>query len=180
MEDKLVEKKLSSKKIFHGKILNLYFDKVKLPNGNIATREKVTHPGAVGIVPVNNQKEVYLVRQYRYPPDDTIIEIPAGKIDNNEDPDKCALRELREEVGAGSADIVKLSAFYTTPGFSNELLHLYLATNFDLKDNNLDDDEFLQIVKFSLKDAIHMINTGIIKDAKTIIGLLLARDYLNG
>ncbi len=178
MDKRLYEQKVDSKIIFKGKILGLYFDKVRLPNGNMASREKVTHPGAVGIVPINQDREVYLVRQYRYPPDKTLIEIPAGKLDINEDPLDCAQRELKEEIGAEEANLVNLANFYTTPGFCDELLRMYLATDFKVRSNNPDDDEFLQVLKFKLDDAISMIKNGEIKDAKTIIGLMLARDYV--
>jgi len=180
MEKRLYEQRISSKKVFSGKILGLYFDKVRLPNGKIATREKVTHPGAVGIVPINSNREVYLVRQFRYPPGKILIEIPAGKLDKNENPADCARRELKEEIGAEGGNMVNLANFYTTPGFCDELLRMYLAADFRVKDNNLDDDEFLVVLKFKLEDAVNMIKTREIKDAKTIIGLMLARDYLNG
>ncbi|MGM0366194.1 MAG: NUDIX hydrolase [Actinomycetota bacterium] len=180
MDKRLYEQRISSKKVFSGKILGLYFDQVRLPNGNTASREKVTHPGAVGIVPINRDREVYLVRQYRYPPDKILIEIPAGKLDEDEDPRDCAQRELKEEIGAEGGEIVNLANFYTTPGFCNELLRMYLATGFNMKANNLDEDEFLQVLKFNLDDAIAMIGKSEIRDAKTIIGLMLARDYLDG
>ncbi len=179
MDKRLYEQKISSKKVFSGKILGLFFDQVKLPNGNKATREKVTHPGAVGIVPVNSSREVYLVRQFRYPPDTILIEIPAGKLDHKEDPLDCAKRELKEEIGAQGAQMTNLSNFFTTPGFCDELLRMYLATGFTIRENNLDEDEFLQVVKFDLNKAVAMIKEGQIRDAKTIIGLMLARDYLD-
>ncbi len=179
MNKKLYEEKISSKKIFEGKILDLYYDKVSLPNGRTATREKVAHPGAVGIVPVDESRRVYLVKQYRYPPDDILIEIPAGKLDKNEDPADCAVRELEEEIGAVGAKLVSLSNFYTTPGFSDELLHMFVATGFRIKGNNLDEDEFLEVLTFTMDEADEMIKNGKIRDAKTIIGLMLARDFLN-
>ncbi len=179
MDEELFEEQIESREIFKGKILGLYLDKVRLPNNNISTREKVVHPGAVGIVPVNRQREVILVKQFRYPPNKILLEIPAGKLDKGEDPKRCASRELKEEVGAESGDIIKLASFYTTPGFSNELLVLFLAVNFQIKDNNLDEDEFLKIKKFTLSHANEMIRSGEIQDAKTIIGIKLARDYFN-
>ncbi|MDZ7838157.1 MAG: NUDIX hydrolase [Actinomycetota bacterium] len=133
----------------------------------------------MGIVPINGQDQVYLVKQFRYPPHQTLIEIPAGKLDEGEDPINCARRELKEEVGAENGKLIKLVSFYTTPGFCDELLHMYLALDFKVTDNNLDDDEFLHILKFNLKDSIDMIKNGQIQDAKTIIGLMLARDYVN-
>ena len=179
MEKELLEEKISSKTIFEGEIVSLYFDSVKLPNDRIATREKVTHPGAVGIVPVNRSGEVILIKQYRYPVEDVLIEIPAGKLGKNESPLNCAKRELEEEVGARDGSIVHLSTFYTSPGFCNEILYLYLALDFKTTKNNLDDDEFLQIIKVRLEDSLKLIESNEIKDAKTILGILLAKKYLD-
>lgn len=179
MDEKLFEKKIESKKIFNGEIVGLYFDKVRLPNNKITTREKVTHPGAVGIVPVNKNGDIILVKQYRYPVGDVIIEIPAGKLSKNESPMECAGRELREEVGAIGGKLIHLSSFYTTPGFCNEILHLYIAIDFKNIENDLDDDEFLHIINVKVDDCIKHVESGEIKDAKTIIGILMARDYLN-
>jgi ADP-ribose pyrophosphatase len=179
MDEKLFEKKIESKKIFNGEIVGLYFDKVRLPNNKIAMREKVTHPGAVGIVPVNKNGDIILVRQYRYPVGKVIIEIPAGKLSKKESPLECARRELREEVGAIGGKLIHLSTFYTTPGFCNEILHLYIAIDFKNIENDLDDDEFLHIITVKIDDCIRLVESGEIKDAKTIIGILMARDYLN-
>lgn len=179
MEKKLFEEKISSETIFEGEIVNLYFDKVRLPNNKIATREKVTHPGAVGIVPVTKNREVILIRQFRYPIGDTLIEIPAGKLGKDELPIECAKRELEEEIGAVGGTLVDLCSFYTSPGFCNEILYLYLALDFEEKENNLDEDEFLQIFKVKLEEGLNMIESGKIKDAKTIIGILLANSYIN-
>jgi len=176
---RLYEEKISSEKIFSGKILGLYYDKVRLPNKKTASREKITHPGAVGIVPVTDDDNILLVKQYRYPVDAITIEIPAGKIDDNEIPEKCAKRELAEEVGAVDGKLKRLSTFYTTPGFCNEVLHLFLATGFKISKNNLDEDEFLDIIEMKMDTALLWIKEGKIIDSKTIIGLLMARDLLN-
>lgn len=179
LENRLFEEKIDSKKIFNGQIVSLYYDKVKLSNGKTATREKITHPGAVGIVPVTGDNKIILVKQYRYPVEDITIEIPAGKLDKDEPPSICARRELEEEVGAVGGKFVLLSSFYTTPGFCNEVLHLYLATDFKRTANNLDDDEFLEIIEPELTVAMTWIKDGKIKDSKTIIGILMAKDFLN-
>jgi ADP-ribose pyrophosphatase len=178
MNKELWEHTISSKKVFDGKIIKVYFDKVKLPNSKIATREKVIHPGAVAVVPVNDKREVILVKQYRHPIEDLLIEIPAGKLDNCESPTDCANRELEEEVGARGGRLVHLSSFMTTPGFSNEVLHLYLALDFEKRQNKLDEDEFLEVIIVGLEESINMILRGEIRDAKTIIGILLAKNYL--
>ena len=179
MNVRLFEKKIDSKKVFSGQIVGLYYDSVKLPNGKTATREKVTHPGAVGIIPVTNDNKIVLVKQYRYPVEDITIEIPAGKLDKDESPYGCAQRELEEEVGAVDGELIHLSTFYTTPGFCNEILHLYLAIGFKRIDNNLDEDEFLEIVEPELEVALNWIEDGKIKDSKTIIGILMAKDFIN-
>ena len=175
----LHEKKIDSKNLFTGKIIKLYLDNVMLPNKKITTREKVSHPGAVGIVPVNKKSKLVLVEQYRYPVESTLMEIPAGKLDKGEDPADCAGRELHEEIGATGGKLIHLVSFYTSPGFSDEILHLYLATDFERKENNLDEDEFLHVYEIDLEKAVSLIKKGKIMDAKTIIGIFLARDYLS-
>ena len=175
----LYEKKIDSKNLFTGKVIKLYLDNVMLPNKKIATREKVSHPGAVGIVPVNKESKLILVEQYRYPVESTLLEIPAGKLDKGEDPADCAGRELHEEIGATGGKLIHLASFYTSPGFSDEILHLYLATDFERKENKLDEDEFLHVYVMDLGDTVSLIKKGKIMDAKTIIGIFLARDYLS-
>ncbi len=177
MDKKLFEEKVTSKEIFKGKILKLYFDQVRLPNNKIATREKIEHPGAVAIVPINKENEVILVRQYRYPVDKVLIEIPAGKLDGSEPPIECAKRELKEEVGVEGGNFIHLAQIFTSPGFSSEKMEIYLVQDFEEKENNLDDDEFLNIIKIKLKDCLDMIKKGEINDAKSIIGIMMARDY---
>ena len=179
MKRKLFEKKISSKKIFGGKIIELYLDEVKLPNNKIVTREKVSHPGAVGIVPLTSDGKIILVKQFRYPLSSALLEIPAGKLGKNEDAKDCARRELKEEIGGAGGKLIHLSTFYTSPGFCDEILYLYLAIDFEIKENNPEEDEFLDVIELKMKDALDNINSGKIKDAKTIIGILLSRNYLN-
>ncbi len=178
LQKKLFESKIRSKKIFKGKILNLYFDEVRLPNNKISTREKVEHPGAVAIVPVTEKMEIILVKQYRYPVEKILIEIPAGKLDRDEPPLECAKRELHEEAGVVDGKVFKLATIYTSPGFSNEKMEIYIALEFKERKNNPDQDEFLHIFKVKLESCIEMIEDGRITDAKTIIGILLAREFL--
>ena len=178
MEDNLFEKTVSSEQIFKGKILTLFYDKVELPNGIIGTREKVSHPGAVAIVPVNDKDEIILVKQYRYPVEKILIEIPAGKLDNGEPALECAERELHEEVGVVNGTLAHLATIYTSPGFSDEKMDIFIATEFEEKENNPDQDEFLHIFKAKISECLEMIVNGIISDAKSIIGVMLARDYL--
>jgi len=174
----LTEKKIKSNLMFEGSILKLYFDEVALPNGKTATREKVTHPGAVAVVPVNRKNEVILVKQYRYPIEKILTEIPAGKLGAGEAPIACAERELHEEAGVKNGCLTHLVTIYTSPGFSNEKMEIYLATDFIEEANNPDHDEFLAVEKISLEKCIEMIENGKLSDAKTIIGIMCAKDYL--
>jgi ADP-ribose pyrophosphatase len=178
MEGNLFEKTVSSEQIFKGKILTLFYDKVELPNGIIATREKVGHPGAVAVVPVNDRKEVVLVKQYRHPIEKVLIEIPAGKLESGESALKCAERELHEEAGVVNGKLTHLITIYTSPGFSDEKMDIFIATEFEEKENNPDHDEFLHIFKAGINECLKMIEDGQILDAKSIIGIMLARDYL--
>lgn len=168
---------MSSESKFEGKIFSVSVDLVKMPDGTIHERELVKHFGAVGIIPLTEENEVVLVRQYRHPAGDELLEIPAGKLDAEEDPLDCALRELKEETGA-TGELIKLAEFYTTPGYSNEFFYLYLAT--DLKDGPADpeDGEILELVRIPLFQALEMISTGKINDGKTIAGLCLAERHL--
>lgn len=168
---------VSSETKFEGKIFSVSVDLVKMPDGTIHERELVKHFGAVGIVPLTEENEVVLVRQYRHPVKDELLEIPAGKLDLEEDPLECARRELKEETGA-TGELIKLAEFYTTPGYSNEFFYLYLAI--DLKDGPAkpEDGEVLELVRIPLFQALEMISTGKINDGKTIAGLCLAERHL--
>jgi len=173
--EKFQEKTIESKLVFSGQILNVFFDKVLLPNLKSATREKVSHPGAVAVVPVCSNGSIILVKQFRYPIKKVLIEIPAGKLDSKEPPIECAKRELYEEVGVVNGKIKHLVTIYTSPGFSDELMEIYMATDFIENDNNPDHDEFLHVFKASMDECIEMIKNGQITDAKTIIGILFAK-----
>lgn len=166
------EKTIAVKDIYQGKILNLRVDKVILPNGKEAKREVVEHPGAIAVVARNEHGEFIMVKQYRYPVKDIIWEIPAGKLEKGEDPLVCAKRELAEETGLVADNWQKLSTFYTTPGFTDEIMYLYLAENLREEKCNPDDDEFIETGKFTPDEIREMITGNIIKDAKTLIGLL--------
>lgn len=172
------EKKLDSKIIYHGKILELNLDTVQLSNGKQAKREVVIHPGAVAIIAFNADNKILLIRQFRYPVGEILWEIPAGKLDKGEDPEQCAKRELIEETGYRAEEWQYLATFFTTPGFSNEVMYLYLAK--DLYDDKAspDDDEFIEVVPTSIDDALEKINLGEIKDAKTLLGILMAEKIL--
>lgn len=174
-EYKIVE----SKTIFEGKILTLKIDQVKMPHGPIRERETIFHKGAVGIVPLTKDNEVYLVKQYRHPIREFLLEIPAGKLDRKEDPQECALRELEEETGCRCQSLIKQAEFFTSPGYSNEYFYLYLATGLTRQEPKPEADEELdlKVLRMPLEKAMEMIISGEIKDGKTIIGLCLAERY---
>ncbi|NOX96906.1 MAG: NUDIX hydrolase [Nitrospirae bacterium] len=172
------EKTSKSRQVYKGKIINLRIDEVILPNGKEAIREIVEHQGAVAAVPLLPGGEVILIRQFRKPVEEVIYEIPAGKLEKGEEPRSCAERELEEEIGYRAGKLKKLLSFYPSPGFSSELIHLFLATHLEKKQQNLESDEFLEPVILKFKEALKMIEEGTIKDGKTITGLLLARQFL--
>ncbi len=170
----LTEKQISSQTVFTGKILTVRYDKVRLPNGHEATREVVAHPGAVAVVPVTADGDVILVRQYRYPVAQELLEIPAGKLDKGEQPEACAHRELEEETGYRAGRLEHLATFYTGPGFTDEIMHLYLARDLVPTAQNPDEDEFVNIEQYTPAQLKAMMAEKKIIDAKTLVGLLMA------
>lgn len=174
------EKTMKCERVYEGRIINVRVDTVELPNKKYSKREIVEHPGAVGIIPVTQDKKIILVKQFRKPVEEVLLEIPAGKIEAKEDPYRCALRELEEETGFATNNVKKLSEFYTTPGFSNEVMHIYLAENLKEGTVNLDEDENIEIITLSIEEILDKIKTGEIKDAKTIVGILTYVNLING
>ena len=172
----LKEDKISSTQIFSGKLIDLYLDKVRLPNGKKSTREWIDHPGAVCIVPILDNGDILLIRQFRYGPREEFIEIPAGKIDKNEDPLKCGLRELEEETGYKSNKLTFLTNIHPAIGFSNEKMWMYLAEKLELSKKKLDEDEFLELLPTPLNQAIEWVFSGKITDVKTIIGIMWMKE----
>lgn len=173
------EKQISSKIVHSGKIVNLRVDKAELQNGRIATREVVEHAGGVGIVALDDDDNLILVRQFRYPIGKEIIEIPAGKLEKGEDPYVCAARELSEETGFEASKIIYLGSFYPTPGYCQEILYIYLARGLTPGKAHPDENEFLDTIKIPLRDFVEMIMNNSVNDAKTIIGVLKAVKYLD-
>lgn len=166
------EKTIKSERIFEGKVINLRVDTVQLPGGGTSTREVVEHPGGVGVIPITDRKEVIMVRQYRKPMDKVSLEIPAGKLAYGEDPYECGVRELEEETGYKAKNIQPLGSFYTSPGFANEILHIYMATELYKGEVKLDEDEFVEIEIIPLDKLVDMVMCGEIQDAKSIIAIL--------
>jgi ADP-ribose pyrophosphatase len=171
---KYEEKILYREKKFKGNIIELETYGVELPDGRNATRDVVVHPGASVVIPINNDNEVYMVRQFRTPIEKELLELPAGKLDKNEAPRDCALRELKEETGLSAGKIEHIISIHTTPGFSNEVIHVYLATELEVGSSNADPDEFILCEKHHIDDLVNMVFEHKITDAKTIIGLLSA------
>lgn len=175
---KYYEKTITKELIHKGGIINLEKLVVELPNNNQVNRDIVRHPGASAVVAINDKNEVYVVRQFRKPIDKELIEIPAGKLDKDENPLECAKRELKEETGLISKSIELLTSIHTSPGFADEVLHIYLALDLEEGDSNPDENEFLSCEKIHIDKLLKMIEDKEITDAKTIVGLLYAK-YLN-
>ena len=175
---KLAEKMVSSESIYSGRVVKLFVDTVELPNGHISKRELVRHSGAVAIVAVDAEGRLVLVEQFRYATGKVLLEIPAGTLNPNEDPDACAARELQEEIGYKPGTLTKLGAIYLAPGYSTELIHLYLATDLIESRLSLDEDEFIEITRLTYADVLAKIASNAIQDAKTIAAVMLAREHL--
>ncbi len=167
--DHLKETTLTSKEIYKGRIIDLYLEEVELPNGHTSTREIVRHPGAVAVVAITPENKLLMVEQYRKPLGRTIVEIPAGKLEKGEEPITTARRELEEETGYTSTKLKPLISFYTSPGFADELVHLFIAENLEKLSEaaELDEDEFVEVLEVTLEEAQEMIQNRRIYDAKT-------------
>jgi len=175
--DCLQEETISSTVIFRGNLLKLRIDKVSLPDGRTARREIIEHPSAAAIVPVTDDGQVLLVRQWRHPIQQVTLEIPAGVLEAGEDPRHCAARELSEETCHVPGELRHLITMYLTPGYSDEIIHLYLASKlqYQAKDHLMpDEDENLQIMSMPMQQAVAECTGGKISDGKTIVGILLA------
>lgn len=174
----MFEKTVNSKRIYEGKVIKVRVDTVELPDKKYSKREIVEHPGAVAILPITNDGHVILVKQFRKPVESFLLEIPAGKIDSNESPEQCAIRELKEETGIIANKIEHLTEFYTSAGFSNEKMHLFIAKDLIFDKASPDVDEFLEIIKVDYNILLEMIRNGEINDCKTIIAVLTYETFL--
>ncbi len=175
----LQEKVIKSRHAFQGKILNVRVDQVELPDGSSSEREVVEHPGGVTIIPVTPEEKIMMVRQYRIATEEVLLELPAGKIDGQESAEEAARRELKEETGYYGGDFQHLFDFYTSPGYSSELLHLYLAENIHQGKREPERGEFLKTEKISIERIPGLIFSGKIEDSKTIVGLLALREIID-
>lgn len=174
------EKTVSKKEIYKGNIINIEVLKVTLPDGKEATRELVLHPGASVVIPISENNELHMVRQYRKPIEMVTLEIPAGKLDAGEDPQSCAVRELKEETGLTAKNVKHVISIHTTPGFSNEVLHIFAATELNEGEACADHDEFISSEKIGIQKLVEMVLNHEITDSKTIIGILLADKIMKG
>ena len=172
------EKTISSDRVYTGKTISLKVDTVEVPNRGYQKREIVEHNGAVGIVAITPENKVVLVRQYRKAVEKELWEIPAGKIEIGENPKECAIRELKEETGYSAENMKLIHKFYTSAGFSNQKIYIFLAENLIQGERDLDEDEFLEVHEIDKDEVYNMIARNEIEDAKTLIGMLLIKELI--
>ena len=167
--------------IYSGKVFNIKVDQIEYNTGNKAVREVAEHPGGAVVVPVTEEGKIVMVTQHRFPVNEILLELPAGKLSKGEDPKLCAVRELEEETGYKSDNVNELGSIFTTPGYSTEKLWIYLAKDLKPGNHNREEGEFgMQVFELSLKEVEEKIYNGEIVDGKTICGIFLAKSYLPG
>ncbi len=173
--------RMSTRRVYTGRVVSLDVDTVRFPNGVTGELEMIRHSGASAVVPVlevrGGPAKVLLIRQYRYAADGFLYEIPAGRLEAGETPENCAHRELKEETGYSAGRMISMTSIYTTPGFTDEIIHLFLAEELMLGKSALEDDEILESTPVEMPAALDMIRTGEIKDGKTISALLFAARF---
>lgn len=165
---------------YKGLIINTSLDRVVLKNGEHSLREVVEHPGGVAVVPVDNEGYVYCVRQFRYPMEEHLLEVPAGKLEQGEDPLSCAKRELSEETGITAEKYIDLGKTYPSPGFCREILYIYMATGLHYGCSHPDENEFLDVEKIHIDELYEKVMKNELPDAKTIIAVLKAKNIIDG
>ena len=179
MDDHLKETFVSSQNIYDGRFFKVRQEEVRLPNGSIALRDIVEHSGGVGVLPLTDRKTVLMVRQYRRPNDEILLEIPAGKKNENEDPQECGIRELEEETGMRAKKLQFLGICRPTPAYSSENIYIYLATDLYPGKKHLDPDEFLDVCEIPIQKLHQMVMNGEIVDSKTQIAILKTHEILS-
>lgn len=179
------EAQLSTRRVFSGRVINLDVDLVRYPDGSEGELDIIRHPGASAIVPflsdpAGDDPQVLLIRQYRYATGGYLFEIPAGRLDLGEKPEDCARRELREETGCTAGSMRFMTSMWTTPGFTDERIHLFMATGLTQGETKREADEFMTVQPVHLTEALKMIERGEIQDSKTALGLLYAAGFMAG
>lgn len=174
----LTERRVSSETIFEGHIIKVTLDQAELPNGKLAAREVVEHPGGVAVLALHGDGTVSMVRQYRYPFQQVVDELPAGKLERGEEHRSAALRELEEEVGVRAGKLTYLGCLYLSPGFCTEVLHMYLAQELEQGECHPDEDEFLECRRVPFQSLVDQVMRGELKDAKTVALVLKTKAYL--
>lgn len=174
--------RVGTRRAYTGRVINLDVDQVRFPDGSIGELEMIRHPGASAIVPFLSDPraadpELLLIRQYRYAAEDFLYEIPAGRLDPGEAPDVCARRELLEETGCTAERVEPLFTMYTTPGFTDERIHLFMASGLVRGESRREPDEFIEVVSFPLSETLRMIERGIVRDAKTALAILYSAAF---
>lgn len=169
----------ASRRVYTGRVISLDVDTVAFPNGTVGELEMVRHPGASAVVPflddpAGEDPRILLIRQYRHASGGYLFEIPAGRLDEGESPEKCAIRELREETGYSAATLEHLSSFFTTPGFTDERIHVFMAMGLEPGDQALESDEILDLHPTPISEALKRVSTGEVVDAKSMLGILLS------
>jgi ADP-ribose pyrophosphatase len=176
----LTEKKIDGRVMYDGNFITVCKDNVLLPDGSTSTREYITHPGAVAVLALLDNGKLVMERQYRYPLHREFIELPAGKIDANEDILVCAQRELLEETGYVAREWIHLTTAWPCIGYADECMEYFLARGLTHEGSQLDDGEFLEVFELSLEEALEWVRAGRISDSKTIVGLFWLEKVLNG
>jgi len=176
---------MNSRRAYTGKVISLDVDTVRFPDGSVGELEMIRHPGASAIVPFlsdpsGGDPQVLMIRQYRYAAEGYLLEIPAGRLNPGEDPRACAVRELKEETGCSAEQVEHLFTMYTTPGFTDEKIHLFMATGLVSGETKHEADEFLDLEPMLMSRALELVEAGEIKDAKTALGLLYAAGFRAG
>lgn len=174
------EKEIKRERIYKGTLLGLRKDTVKLPSGKTSTREIVEHPGAIAVVAITQDKELVLVRQFRKPTNQIMLEIPAGVPKKGESPEDCARRELEEETGFHPKKVKKIWDGFASPGYSEEIIHFVLAEDMTKLKQNTDEDEFIEVDLVDVEACLDMLKNGKIHDNKTMIGIMIADLVLKG
>ena len=164
--------------LYRGKVFNIRQDHVRLPDGKLAKWDIIDHPAAVTILPVDSEGLIWFIRQYRHPAGKELLELPAGVLEEDEDPEMGAQREIREEIGMSADDLEQIGSFFLAPGYSTEYMHVFLGRSLRHEPLAQDEDEFIRVEKMSYKQALETIELGEIQDAKSLVALFLAKPYL--